>query len=92
MEESFRDAEVQRDKKLLPYEIKESADGGVDVKMGDKWLNPAEISAMILQKLKADAEAKLGETITDAIITCPAYFDDRKERLQKLQEKLQDLK
>jgi molecular chaperone DnaK len=44
----FSDAEVQRDKKLLPYEIKESADGGVDGKMGDKWLNPAEISAMIL--------------------------------------------
>jgi len=60
----FSDQEVQRDKKLLPYEIRESADGGVDVKMGDKWLNPAEISAMILQKLKADAEAKIGETIS----------------------------
>ena len=51
----FSDAEVQRDKKLLPYEIRESADGGVDVKMGDGgsnkgWYNPAEISAMILQK------------------------------------------
>jgi len=79
----FSDAEVQRDKKLLPYEIKESADGGVDVKMGDKWLNPAEISAMILQKLKADAEAKIGETITDAIITCPAYFDDSQRKATK---------
>jgi len=80
----FSDAEVQRDKKLLPYEIRESADGGVDVKMGDKWLNPAEISAMILQKLKADAEAKLGETITEAIITCPAYFDDSQRKATKV--------
>ena len=80
----FSDAEVQRDKKNLPYEIKESADGGVDVKMGDKWLNPAEISAMILQKLKADAEAKLGETITYAIITCPAYFDDSQRKATKI--------
>ncbi len=80
----FTDAEVQRDKKLLPYEIRESADGGVDVKMGDKWLNPAEISAMILQKLKADAEAKLGETITEAIITCPAYFDDAQRKATKI--------
>jgi len=80
----FSDPEVKRDKKLLPYEIKESADGGVDVKMGDKWLNPAEISAMILQKLKADAEAKLGETITDAIITCPAYFDDSQRKATKV--------
>ena len=80
----FSDAEVQKDKKTLPYEIKESADGGVDVKMGDKWLNPAEISAMILQKLKADAEAKIGETITDAIITCPAYFDDSQRKATKI--------
>ncbi len=80
----FSDPEVQRDKKLLPYEIRESADGGVDVKMGDKWLNPAEISAMILQKLKADAEAKIGETITEAIITCPAYFDDSQRKATKI--------
>ena len=80
----YSDAEVQRDKKLLPYEIKESSDGGVDVKMADKWLKPAEISAMILQKLKADAEAKLGETITEAIITCPAYFDDSQRKATKI--------
>ncbi|MBX4201242.1 Hsp70 family protein, partial [Candidatus Parcubacteria bacterium] len=80
----FSDAEVQRDKKNLPYQIKESADGGVDVRMGDKWYNPAEISAMILQKLKADAEAKLGETITEAIITCPAYFDDSQRKATKI--------
>jgi len=80
----FSDPEVQRDKKLLPYEIKESSDGGVDVKMGDKWLNPAEISAMILQKLKADAEAKIGETISEAIITVPAYFDDAQRKATKI--------
>ncbi len=80
----FSDVEVQRDKKLLPYEIRESADGGVDVKIGEKWLNPAEISAMILQKLKADAEAKLGETINEAIITCPAYFDDSQRKATKI--------
>ncbi|HCC60018.1 MAG: molecular chaperone DnaK [Candidatus Staskawiczbacteria bacterium RIFOXYC1_FULL_37_43] len=80
----FSDPEVQKDKKLMPYEIKEASDGGVEVKMGDKWLKPAEISAMILQKLKADAEAKLGETITDAIITCPAYFDDAQRKATKV--------
>ena len=80
----FSDPEVQRDSKLIPYEIRESKDGGVDVKMGDKWLNPAEISAMILQKLKADAEAKLGETITEAIITVPAYFDDAQRKATKV--------
>ncbi len=80
----FSDAEVQRDKKLLPYEIKEGADGGVEVKMGDKWLKPAEISAMILQKLKADAEEKLGQKITEAIITCPAYFDDSQRKETKI--------
>ena len=80
----FSDPEVQRDKKLLPYEIREAKDGGVEVKMGEGWLNPAEISAMILQKLKADAEAKIGETITEAIITCPAYFDDAQRKATKI--------
>jgi len=80
----FSDPEVQKDKKLLPYEIKESSDGGVEIKMGEKWFKPAEISAMVLQKLKADAEAKLGEKITEAIITCPAYFDDSQRRATKV--------
>ena len=80
----FSDLEVQRDKKLMPYEIKEASDGGVEVKLGGDWKKPAEISAMILQKLKADAEAKLGETITDAIITCPAYFDDAQRKATKI--------
>jgi len=80
----FSDPEVQRDKKLLPYEIREASDGGVEIKMGDRWYKPAEISAMVLQKLKADAEAKLGEKITDAVITCPAYFDDSQRKATKL--------
>ncbi len=80
----FSDPEVQKDKKLLPYEIKEASDGGVDVKMGDKWYKPAEISAMILQKLKQDAEEKLGEEINDVIITCPAYFDDSQRKATKV--------
>jgi len=77
------DAEVQRDKKLLPYEIREGQHNDVEVKMGDKWLKPAEISAMILQKLKQDAEDKLGQKITEAIITVPAYFDDSQRKATK---------
>jgi len=80
----FSDKEVQQDKKLLPYEIRERKDGGIEVKMGDKWYTPPEISAMILQKLKQDAEEKLGEKITDAIITCPAYFDDSQRKATKV--------
>ncbi|MBI5913262.1 molecular chaperone DnaK [Candidatus Azambacteria bacterium] len=79
----FSDAEVQRDRKTLPYEIKEAANGGVEIKMGEKWYSPQEISAMVLQKLKADAEEKLGEPITEAIITVPAYFDDSQRQATK---------
>src|SRR3989344_5528046 len=79
----FSDAEVQQDKKLLPYEIREGSNNDVEIKMGDKWHKPAEISAMVLQKLKADAEDKLGEKITDAIITVPAYFDDSQRKATK---------
>ena len=75
----FEDEEVQRDVKLMPYKIVK-ANGGVKVKMGDKEYTPQEISAMILGKLKADAEAKLGETITEAVITVPAYFDDSQRK------------
>lgn len=77
------DAEVQRDQKLLPYEIRKGPHNDVEIKMGDKWLKPAEISAMVLQKLKADAEDKLGEKITDVIITVPAYFDDGQRKATK---------
>ncbi|OGF61291.1 molecular chaperone DnaK [Candidatus Giovannonibacteria bacterium RIFCSPHIGHO2_01_FULL_45_33] len=79
----FNDAEVKRDKTLLPYEIKESANGGVEVKINEKWYRPEEISAMILSKLKADAESKLGEKIEEAIITVPAYFDDSQRQATK---------
>jgi len=79
----FTDPEVQRDKKLLPYEIREASSGGVEIKMSDKWYRPEEIAAMVLQKLKQDAEEKLGEKITEAIITCPAYFDDSQRQATK---------
>jgi len=79
----FSDEEVKKDKKLLPYEIKEGPNVGVDIKMGDKWYRPAEISAMVLQKLKNDAEDRLGEKITEAIITVPAYFDDAQRKATK---------
>jgi len=76
----FSDSEVKRDREWLPYELKESANGGVEIKMGDKWFRPEEISAMVLQKLKQDAEEKLGEKITEAVITVPAYFDDSQRK------------
>lgn len=72
----YSDAVVQHDKKILSYEIQESASRGVEVKMTDKWYRPEEISAFVLQKLKQDAEDKLGEKIEEAVITCPAYFDN----------------
>jgi len=79
----FSDPEIQRDKEWLPYEIREAKNGGVEVKMGGRWYSPTEISAMVLQKIKQDAEAKLGEKITDAVITVPAYFDDSQRNATK---------
>ena len=80
---NFDDPEVQRDKAWLPFDIQKSATGGVEIKMGDRWHKPEEISAMILAKLKADAEAKLGEKIEEAVITVPAYFDDSQRQATK---------
>jgi len=77
------DPEVRRDEKWLPYKIRKSDSGGVEVKMADKWYRSEEISAMILQKLKQDAEEKIGEKITEAIITVPAYFDDSQRQATK---------
>jgi molecular chaperone DnaK len=79
----YTDPEVQKAKKILPYEIRESDTGGVEVKMGDRWYKPEEISAMVLQKIKLDAEEKLGEPIREAVITCPAYFDDSQRSATK---------
>jgi molecular chaperone DnaK len=72
----FDDPAVQRDIELVPYEIRKGDNDGVEIKMGDRWYTPPEISAMILQKLRADAESYLGETVDKAVITVPAYFDD----------------
>ncbi|MBA3758461.1 molecular chaperone DnaK [Candidatus Saccharibacteria bacterium] len=79
---NFNDKEVQRDLKLMGYEMVKSGQG-VKVKMGDKEYSPEEISAMILGKLKADAEAFLGEPVTEAVITVPAYFDDSQRHATK---------
>ena len=79
---NFSDKEVQRDLKLMGYEIVKSGNG-VKVKMGEKEYSPEEISAMILSKLKADAEAFLGDKVTEAVITVPAYFDDSQRQATK---------
>jgi len=77
------DPEVQRDVKLVPYTVKAAKNGDSAVAMGDKSYSPPEVSAMILQKLKADAEAYLGETVTEAVITVPAYFNDAQRQATK---------
>ncbi|MEK7532702.1 MAG: molecular chaperone DnaK [Patescibacteria group bacterium] len=79
---SYNDAEVARTKKMVPYEIIPDGER-VKIKMGDKEHTPQEISAMILQKLKADAEERLGEKITEAVITVPAYFNDAQRQATK---------
>ncbi|OGG78561.1 molecular chaperone DnaK [Candidatus Kaiserbacteria bacterium RIFCSPLOWO2_01_FULL_52_12b] len=73
---SYDEPAVQKDKASVPFEMRKADNGGIEVKMTEKWYRPEEISAMILGKLKADAEAKLGEKITEAVITVPAYFND----------------
>lgn len=76
------DAEVQRDLKVMPYKMQKAGEG-VEVVMNNKAYRPQEISAMILQKIKADAEARLGEKIEEAVITVPAYFDDSQRQATK---------
>ena len=83
MGRKFKDAEVQYDIKRLPYKIAEANNGDAWVVMGGKQYSPPEISAMILQKLKIDAEAYLGEKVTDAVITVPAYFNDSQRQATK---------
>ena len=80
---SWSDPEVQRDKELLPFKMRESKSGGVEVKMGEEWYTPQEISAKILAKMKKDAEEFLGEKVTEAVITVPAYFDDSQRQATK---------
>jgi molecular chaperone DnaK len=79
----FSDESVQRDMKLLPYTIKEGRDGMAVVEVEGKTYTPQEISAMILQKIKTDAEAYLGEKVEKAVITVPAYFDDAQRQATK---------
>ena len=80
MGHDFEDKSVQKDKDIVPYEVKKGTDGGVLVQMGEKDHRPEEVSAMILAKLKADAEAKTGESITEAVINVPAYFNDAQRK------------
>jgi molecular chaperone DnaK len=83
MGRKFKDPIVQQDIKRLPYKIVEASNGDAKVMMGGKEYSPPEVSAMILQKLKADAEAYLGEKVTDAVITVPAYFNDSQRQATK---------
>jgi molecular chaperone DnaK len=77
------DDTVKDDVSKLPYRIEEASNGDAHVKMGDKLHSPPEISAMILQKMKLDAEAKLGDTVNEAVITVPAYFNDAQRQATK---------
>ncbi len=79
----FEDPEVQKDIPFAPYKLQKGTDSGVEVKLGDEWKRPEEISAQILAKIKADVEAKLGEKVTEAVITVPAYFDDAQRKATK---------
>ena len=80
---TWDDPEVEKDKKLLPFEMRKSDGGGIEVKMGKKWYTPQEISAKILAKMKKDAEEFLGEEVKEAVITVPAYFDDSQRQATK---------
>ena len=83
MGRKFDDAEVQKALKVVPYKVTRASNGDVQVMMAGKTYSPPEVSAMILQKLKVDAEAKLGEKITQAVITVPAYFNDSQRQATK---------
>lgn len=80
---SFDESNVQKDKGTVPFEITKTSTNGVGIKIGDKEYTPEEVSAMILTKLKNDAEARLGEKITEAVITVPAYFNDAQRQATK---------
>ena len=80
---NYDEPAVQKDKASVPFEMRKADNGGIEIKLSDKWLRPEELSAMILQKLKADAEARLGEKVTEAVITVPAYFNDAQRQATK---------
>ena len=80
---SWDDAEVKRDKDLLPFSMRKSDSGGVEIQMGNEWYSPQAISAKILAKMKKDAEDFIGEEVTEAVITVPAYFDDSQRQATK---------
>ncbi|MBK7725678.1 MAG: molecular chaperone DnaK [Dehalococcoidia bacterium] len=83
MGRKLNDPEVQRDLKLVPYNVAAASNGDVSVKVGERSYSAPKISAMILQKLKADAEAYLGEAVNEAVITVPAYFNDAQRQATK---------
>ena len=83
MGRKLNDPEVQRDLKLVPYSVSAASNGDVSVKVGERSYSAPEVSAMILQKLKADAEAYLGEPVNEAVITVPAYFNDAQRQATK---------
>ncbi|HWC28481.1 MAG TPA: molecular chaperone DnaK [Dehalococcoidia bacterium] len=83
MGRKFTDPDVTRDLKLLSYKVSQASNGDAQVDLGGRSYSPPEVSAMILQKLKADAEAYLGETVTEAVITVPAYFNDSQRQATK---------
>src|SRR5947209_914748 len=83
MGRKFDDPEVQRALKVVPYKVTRAPNGDLQVMMAGKAYSPPEVSAMILQKLRTDAEAKLGEKITQAVITVPAYFNDSQRQATK---------
>jgi molecular chaperone DnaK len=80
---TYNDQAIKKDKELMPFKIAEASDGGVAIKFDDKDVRPAEVSAYVLQKIKADAEAKLGTSVDEAVITVPAYFDDAQRKATK---------
>ena len=82
--------EVKKDSTNLPFDIKQGKNKEVVILANGKEYAPAQISAMVLQNIKVNAEEYLGTNVTDAVITVPAYFNDSKDKLQRMQELLQD--
>ncbi|MCA9386479.1 molecular chaperone DnaK [Candidatus Dojkabacteria bacterium] len=79
----YDDSSVKKDLELVPFKTRKSSKGGIEIQFGDKWVTPEEVSAKVLAKIKADAEAFLGESVDGAVITVPAYFDDSQRQATK---------